>query len=218
MRGPARYDSEPPTQRVRTWASWAESDDLLAHSALLSAEWHAVGDALPLASAQALARHRAAWADLATSGRSLGLPAHRAYDLTQWLPNVFLEKSDRASMLSGVEVRVPYLDSVVARAATDFVPQDSRKTPLREALKALLPEARLPARKMGLSVDIPRLMASSGLDEYATYCLFDQQSVLRAGGSDDVSLLQRRAGRNSALSFRLGMLGLWQHEVLEATS
>ena len=210
-----RYARRAPSQAVRTWAHWGEVDEYLSYSYLMSSEWQVVTATIPRAGAEALAARRASWARMNGHDRALGLPDHRAFDVTQWLPNVFLEKSDRASMLHGVEVRVPYLDPVVAHAAMTYPPPDSRKAPLRAALLQKYPDVRLPPRKMGLSVDTSRLMRSSGLQDYLTFVLHDRSSILRDMIADDSAGLARRADLNSALAFRLGVLGLWQHELVD---
>ena len=215
MRGSqGAYLDREPSQQVRAWAQWGESDDYLAHSYLLSSEWAAVEAALPSAAPGALARQQRTWASLGTLPQSLGLPNHKAYDLTQWLPNVFLEKSDRASMLNSVEVRVPYLDPVVARASMAVKPDGTTKAALRSALLAKLPDVRLPPRKMGLSVDVAALIATTGLDDYVKFMLHDSGSILRSIDVATSDLLERRAALNPTLAFRLGVLGVWQDQWL----
>ncbi len=208
------YLDREPSQRVRAWAQWGERDDYLAHSYLLSSEWSAVAAALPSAAPGALARQQRTWASLGALPQSLNLPDHKAYDLTQWLPNVFLEKSDRASMLNSVEVRVPYLDPVVARASMAVRPEGTTKAALRSALLAKLPEVRLPPRKMGLSVDVAALISTTGLDDYVKFMLHDAGSVLRTMDVATSDLLERRAALNPTLAFRLGVLGVWQDQWL----
>ena len=213
MRGSTYLDSVP-SQHARVWAQWAEPDDYLAHSYLLSSEWDAVTAALPAAGRQAFAQRQQTWSTLHSRAQALSLPSHKAYDMTQWLPNVFLEKSDRASMLHSVEVRVPYLDPLVARASMAVKPRGSRKEALRSALLSKLPEVRLPPRKMGLSVDVAGLVTSSGLSEYVSFALEDEGSILRTLDTATSNLLQRRAHLNPALSFRIGVLGVWQEQWL----
>lgn len=210
--GQRRYEHHPPSMTTRTWAHWASGDDYLAHSYLMSGEWGALGDS-PAALA-AYDQRRRAWTRSRRLNDGASVGDHRLFDLEEWLPNVFLEKSDRASMLRGVEVRVPYLDPVVARAALATDPRNSRKSALRDGLLARHPRIRLPRRKMGLAVDTPRLMSASGLDEYAQYAVHDPSSVVHTLGLADDSTLAERAGLNPALRFRLGMLGLWQSEFL----
>ncbi|MDI1290660.1 MAG: asparagine synthase (glutamine-hydrolyzing), partial [bacterium] len=199
----AAYLDREPSQPVRAWAQWGETDDYLAHAFLLSSEWSAVAAALPTATPAALARQQRTWSSLPELPQSLSLPSHKAYDLTQWLPNVFLEKSDRASMLNSVEVRVPYLDPVVARASMAVRPDGTTKAALRSALLAKLPDVRLPPRKMGLSVDVATLISSTGLDEYVTFMLHDSGSIIRTMDSATSDLLERRAALNPTLAFRL---------------
>lgn len=201
--GARRYDRGTPSMRTRTLAAWASGDPYLAHGYLMSAEWPVVA-ASPIG-AEALRQHHRRW-----PSASNDLPAYRAHDLREWLPNVFLEKSDRASMLASVEVRVPFLDPVVARSALHLDPRDSRKRPLRDLLLQRHPGLRLPPRKMGLSVDLPALLRKSGLASYAEAALHDSGSVLRIDGMPDSVELGRRAGANPALAFRLAMLGVWQ--------
>jgi asparagine synthase (glutamine-hydrolysing) len=202
--GRRRYDRGAPSMRTRTLASWAAADPYLAHSYLLSGEWPVV--AASPRGAEALRLHRARWGNLVRQG----LPAYRAYDLCEWLPNVFLEKSDRASMLASVEVRVPFLDPVVAASARGLDLRDSRKRPLRDLLQQRHPAVRLPPRKMGLSVDLPALLARSGLGAFAESALHDDGSVLNLDGMPDRSELARRARANAALAFRLATVGVWQ--------
>jgi hypothetical protein len=113
-------------------------------------------------------------------------------------------------MLASVEVRVPFLDPVVAGTALRLDPRDSRKRPLRDLLLQRHPDLRLPPRKMGLSVDLPGLLRESGLSAYAEAALHDPGSVLRIDGMPDAGGLARRADANPALAFRLAMLGVWQ--------
>ncbi len=208
------YRDSVPSQRVRAWAQWGEVDDYLAHSYLLSSEWEAVTAAMPRAASLALTAQQSRWAALHTTPQALNLPANKAYDVSQWLPNVFLEKSDRASMLHSVEVRVPFLDPLVARASMAVKARGTSKDALRSALLSKVPSVRLPPRKMGLSVDVAGLIATSGLDDYVKFALHDDGSVLKTMDTATSDLLERRAVLNPTLAFRLGVLGLWQEQWL----
>jgi asparagine synthetase B (glutamine-hydrolysing) len=150
----------------------------------------------------------AQWDGLPDDPWSLGLPRNRAFDLRAWLPNVFLEKSDRASMLHSVEVRVPFLDQAVLMASRGATPLTSRKQPLRDELHQLLPGVRLPARKMGLTVDSAEVVDAS-LRSRVNRQLDDPSSVFN-------SLRPRRGAVRgtmhsaSGLAFRLATLDVWQ--------
>ena len=73
------------------------------------------------------------------------------------LPNIFLEKVDRATMAHGIEVRVPLLDNnlvdyVLGLPASLKVRRGQKKWILRRALRGMVPDAILDAPKIGFSV------------------------------------------------------------------
>ncbi len=216
--GVRRYETVPPTAKTRSWASWGETDDYLAHSYLLSAEWRTLESVLPGSTQHALANEKRAWAELGRGERGLGMTSQRAFDVMRWMPNVFLEKSDRASMVHGVEVRVPFLDPVVARAAMQFPYQDTKKAPLRAALHSQFPGIRFPPQKMGLSVDLAGLLRSPRFADQVDFALDGATSVLNQIGLVRPGVLRTRAALNPALAFRLATLAIWQRQVLEQQS
>ena len=77
-------------------------------------------------------------------------------DMHILLPDLFLEKVDRATMANGVEVRVPFLDHEL----TDYVmglPAETKlagrsKQLLRRAMSSKLPESVLKGAKYGFGV------------------------------------------------------------------
>jgi hypothetical protein len=136
------------------------------------------------------------------------------FDLNQWLPNVFLEKSDRASMLSGVEIRVPYLDPEVAKSSSLSSPRDSRKILLRNELFRLLPGVKLPLNKMGLSVNSAKLMTNKELKSNLDFILHDLNSPLESKNKKSIEYLKKRAELNPNLGFRLALVGIWANQWL----
>lgn len=78
-------------------------------------------------------------------------------DLGVYLPDDLLVKTDRMSMVHGLEARVPYLDPVVAELALALPTQLkvrglSKKRLLRAAAAPLLPRSITSARKRGFSI------------------------------------------------------------------
>jgi asparagine synthase (glutamine-hydrolysing) len=78
-------------------------------------------------------------------------------DLTIELPDVFLEKVDRATMAASVEVRVPFLDHdlvdyVVRLPGAVKMPWGRKKWLLKQVLKDLVPHDVLFAPKTGFRV------------------------------------------------------------------
>jgi asparagine synthase (glutamine-hydrolysing) len=149
------------------------------------------------------------WAALPATG-----PAERAqlYDRTRWLPNVYLEKTDRATMSASLEARVPFLDPGVAAAAAALDLRDETKAPLRSLLAEVAPGVRTPAAKRGLSVDMESTVLHHLLDPYE-YELRDEGSLLsRWAGPAGARQVAQRAARSPYLAFRVAMLGVWEQE------
>lgn len=203
-----RYNRKPPSQRTRALASVASEMGLTSHSYLMGADWDVMKEALPgpttLAWTGALTRWEALTADPIVDW----MEPNRAFDTREWMPNVFLEKSDRASMLHGLEVRVPYLDPLVARAARGYMPTDTSKKPLRDELLRRLPTVRLPPNKKGLSVATDRLVAEPSVKSIIEYELQAKDSLLsRLGANRDV--LSRRCHVSPNFAFRIAAVGVW---------
>lgn len=136
----------------------------------------------------------------------------RRYDLTRWLPDVYLEKTDRATMSASLEARVPFLDPVVAAAAEHVDRRAQRKTALRQLLTEEAPGVHVPQAKRGLSVDMESTVVRFMPESYR-YELYDTRSLLqRWVGASGSRLVAERAERSPYLLFRLAMLGLWEAE------
>jgi asparagine synthase (glutamine-hydrolysing) len=113
-------------------------------------------------------------------------------DLQILLPEIFLEKVDRATMATSTEVRVPFLDFdlvdyVAALPSHIKVGPMTRKKLLREVLQGLVPAEVLNARKKGFGVPISswlagplrgfaqdRILACAGPDGW-----FDRGTIVR---------------------------------------
>ena len=141
----------------------------------------------------------------------------RDFDLRRWLPNMYLEKADRATMAHSLEARVPYLDPVVAAVADRSVDRRFGKELLAAELRRRLPEVRLPDQKKGLSVDLRSLLEG----DFRTYTRFELQSrdslLRRLLGPRDVEVLRRRCARSTTSRYRMAMLGLWE-ELFDGSS
>lgn len=103
-------------------------------------------------------------------------------DLQILLPDIFLEKVDRATMALSTEIRVPFLDfDLVDYVAT--IPADTkigfrhRKKLLRKVLHGIVPQEILDAPKAGFGVPIGNWLAGP-LRQFA------QNHILEHSGSD----------------------------------
>ena len=142
-------------------------------------------------------------------GETSGREAARRFDLARWLPNTYLEKTDRATMAHGLEARTPYLDPIVAAAAR-APGRAFGKADLRALLERRVPGVELPRVKKGLATPV-RLLLAAGLQQSLDRVLHDPSSVLRdVFDPSDIAVLERRSSRSSATAYRLAVLGRWQ--------
>ena len=82
-------------------------------------------------------------------------------DLSIVLPDIYLEKVDRATMAHGLEVRVPFLDPdlvdfMVRVPGTASMPNGRTKWLLKQALRGLVPDEILDGPKTGFNVPFGR--------------------------------------------------------------
>jgi asparagine synthase (glutamine-hydrolysing) len=202
----------PSSQRDRALHASALQDPAGRHASLMFGVWADVRKSFEYGEAAHDAYlHR--WGECATDPWALGQPPNRAYDTREWLPSVFLEKSDRASMLHSLELRTPYLDPVVARAAYGYNPSDCQKQPLRDELHRLLPGVELQVRKKGLSVDTSTLVTRH-YAELVRRTVLDPASVLTTMGLHHPQEFLKAVGEVPTLAFRVAMVGLWQENWL----
>jgi asparagine synthase (glutamine-hydrolysing) len=85
--------------------------------------------------------------------------ALRQFDVEHYLPNDLLTKVDTASMACGLEVRCPFLDRDLARAALSMpieqlMPGGQRKGLLRNIARKYLPKEIVDRPKMGFAIPI----------------------------------------------------------------
>ena len=207
------YLNNSPSQKVRALSFYREAVPFEAHSKLLFGEWEATLQALPVSAGKAYLHEQSIWLENERELSNLGINGYRAYDIKEWLPNVFLEKSDRASMLNGVEVRVPFLDEYIWQNVDQSKIHDSKKTQLRNVLLKELPGVKLPNSKMGLSVAISKLIEVNNLDADIDFILGSKESIL-SSQIGSIELIKKRASLSPELAFRLATLAYWQYNWL----
>jgi len=194
-----------PWERAAEAIAWGGG--ARSHAALLGSDLATLLDAGAPHAADVEASMRAEWAAEGAHERGEREIA-RSFDRGR-LANTYLEKTDRATMASSVEARVPYLDPAVANALSGST-VDPRKTRLRRELARRLPDARLPARKKGLAVNLGQLL-EAGMEDHMRYELESGSSVLCSMvGARGVAALRARSERSALTAFRLAMLGQWE--------
>lgn len=137
------------------------------------------------------------------------------------LPSRFLAKVDRATMASGLEARVPYLDENVARLAVSL-PADwkakgaQKKVVLRNALRQRVPDAVLDGPKTGFGVPYRHWLRTS-LFDFARGAVLDPGFLNRFGfegrALESAFSEHRRGARDRGESlWKVFQLALWARE------
>ena len=134
------------------------------------------------------------------------------------LPDTFLEKVDKATMAHGIESRVPFLDADLAGYAMGLpsfykVKRGHKKWILRQALRGIVPDTFLDARKCGFGV--PRSYWLRGpLSDYMRSVLLDPHTL--GWGVFDRKALEQCIDEhvhglrdNGVLLYKLLNLALW---------
>ena len=81
------------------------------------------------------------------------------FDQSVWLPNNLLERGDRMTMASGLEARMPFLDTRIAQFVSDLpdrfrVQGKTTKWILRQAAANIIPNEIIQRKKIGFKVPI----------------------------------------------------------------
>jgi asparagine synthase (glutamine-hydrolysing) len=139
-------------------------------------------------------------------------------DCSILLPDIFLEKVDKATMAHGIEVRVPLLDTDLVRYIIGLpsslkIRRGQKKWLLRRAMRGIVPDAILDGEKTGFGVPyawwlrepLRDYMKAVLLDATTLgWGIFDQQALERCM---DEHITQRR--NNGFLLYKLLNLALW---------
>jgi len=146
------------------------------------------------------------------------LQSSMSEDFLNYLPDDVLVKVDRASMLTSLEVRAPFLDHHVIEFAYRVVPDEMKATALdRKILLKRLAKRVLPAsldldRKQGFSVPLGKWF-SNGWGDYMidvltdqSQTVFDKKEILR------LASLQRHGIFSYQRIFALTIFALWMKE------
>jgi asparagine synthase (glutamine-hydrolysing) len=143
------------------------------------------------------------------------------------LPDCYLEKVDKATMAHGIEVRVPFLDANLTRYALGLpskmkVRLRQTKWIVRRALRGILPDAVLDAKKRGFNVPFSRWLRGP-LAEYMKEVLLDSAN-LKWGLFDrdalEKCIQEHTSGYrdNGCLLYRILNLALWRQFYIDRTA
>ncbi len=137
-------------------------------------------------------------------------------DIHTWLIGDILAKADKMTMANSLELRVPFLDTEVAKLAATL-PQEFKwrggvtKYLLREAFKDIIPESTRNRKKLGFPTPVRDWLTADRQDVYDI--ILKNQYILSHMNIDYIQKLitdhfQKRAD-NSRKIYLLLMLALW---------
>lgn len=140
-------------------------------------------------------------------------------DVAIILPDIFLEKVDRATMASGVESRVPFLDNALVEYALSLpsvtkMPGGRPKGLLRQALAPYLDPTLLRQPKSGFGVPFSQWLRAGPLSAFAEESIRDP-AMIRRGIFDDAfiasAFASHRSGRrdHGFLLWKAMNLAIW---------
>ena len=139
-------------------------------------------------------------------------------DFHTTLPDMFLVKSDRASMLASLELRCPWLDYRLIDFAFRSVPDHFKvrgsvqKYLVRALAMKLLPDELYSREKRGFNVPASAWFSGKSLEFYRALVMSLAGGLFEERELHDLFIQQQRGHNNSQRIFGLSMLALWaQH-------
>lgn len=139
-------------------------------------------------------------------------------DFSTYMPEDILVKVDRASMLTSLEVRAPFLDHRVIEFAFGMVPdhlratETERKVLLKVLAQRLLPPALDLRRKQGFSLPLEAWFRGDWGKYIAEVLLSAPPSLFDPGMIRALLQSQKRGLANAQRLFNLAILELWRRE------
>ncbi|MEV0357974.1 asparagine synthase (glutamine-hydrolyzing) [Nocardia sp. NPDC050697] len=123
-------------------------------------------------------------------------------DLFTWLRGDILVKADKMTMANSLELRVPFLDTEVLKAAEGLpyeqkISPDTTKFALRQALEGMVPPHVLHRAKLGFPVPLRHWLRGTELHDWARAQIADSQTDhLLDKGAVARMLAEHREGRS----------------------
>jgi asparagine synthase (glutamine-hydrolysing) len=139
-------------------------------------------------------------------------------DFKTYLPEDILVKVDRASMLTSLEVRAPFLDRAVVEFAYSKVPTRlkagarQRKVLLKRLASRLLPREFDTQRKQGFSIPLKFWLEEGAFRDLFRDVLLAGDCAFNRGAVQGLLDGQAKGRDNSERLFGLVMFELWRHE------
>jgi asparagine synthase (glutamine-hydrolysing) len=139
-------------------------------------------------------------------------------DFLSYLPNDILTKVDRASMLTSLEVRSPWLDKQIIEYAFEKIPirlkcstKELKCVPKVLAAR-LLPDSLNLNRKQGFSIPLHKWFSGKWGAFFNEVLMESESNLFNRDGLAELMRNPSNAGRNMQRLFSLTMLELWRRE------
>ena len=150
-------------------------------------------------------------------GAQTMLQAAQRIDFRSYMVDDILVKVDRASMLTSLEVRAPFLDPHVAEFAFGSVPDElkvnargEKKILLRRLAARLLPKELDLSRKQGFSIPLTQWLTGPWGD-FMYEALLDSE-IFDTKAIEELFTAQKATGNHPQRIFALAMFELWRRE------
>jgi len=137
-------------------------------------------------------------------------------DLSNFLPDDILLKTDRSSMLNSLEVRAPFLDYRLVDFAFGKVPSyfkalpASRKYLLKSLTNRVLPKEFDQKRKQGFEIPLDKWLEKGSWRDLFYDVLRDSKSIYEINTIDKLLIGQKKGRNNSERLFGLVFFELWR--------
>lgn len=139
-------------------------------------------------------------------------------DFTNYLAEDILVKVDRASMLSSLEMRAPFLDYRLIEFAFGKIPSRLKATPIEKKIMLkrltarILPPEFDRQRKQGFSIPLGEWLKGGAFSKMFNEVLRDPQCSFDAGTVDALLRGQDKGRSNGERLFALVLFELWRRE------
>lgn len=146
------------------------------------------------------------------------LDALLRHDFSHYLPGDILTKTDRASMMSSLELRAPFLDLAVIEWAFGALPSALKtgtfglKDPLRRLVAGKLPKGFEVRRKQGFSMPVDRVLRGAWREEVEGFVAMPTHPWLEMAEVRKLWQGFLRGRRNGQKILALLMLDVWRRQ------
>ena len=147
----------------------------------------------------------------------IDLPFHNSpeviqeFELTQFMPNYFLNKVDSMSMLNSVEVRNPFISGIIRKNASMYVNKgySNKKESLMESYENILPNEILSRKKEGFTRNLDIFKDSNKWKVFCSGIPNESLDFLNLPIKEILNFSQNKTGEAYEIRWRIFSLVSW---------